>query len=155
MNLKKVKWFLRFPICTGRYRTYQEKRKNSDPEIQEFIRNKRKPNRLIDGYTNTKWIKKISDKSWKTRCKKRHQYEKHQKTCYETKYCLKELKEYEERILRISKPKYNDYENMKSKFCNPAVFDIAMDDLLRIGAVTFSWSHEAGSKENIFYYHLK
>ena len=53
MNLKKVKWFLRFPILIGRYRTYQEKRKNSDPEIQEFVRSKRKPNRLIDGYTNS------------------------------------------------------------------------------------------------------
>ena len=155
MNLKKVKWFLRFPIWTGRYQTYQEKRKNSDPEIQEFVRDKRKHNRLIDGYTDTKWIKKVSDKSWKTRCKKRHQYEKHQKTYQETKYCLEELKEYEERILLASKPQYNDYEDMKSKFCNPVVFDIAMDDLLRRGIVTFSWVHNTNSKENTFYYHLK
>ena len=118
MNLKKVKWFLRFPIWTGRYQTYQEKRKNSDPEIQEFVRDKRKHNRLIDGYTDTKWIKKVSDKSWKTRCKKRHQYEKHQKTYQETKYCLEELKEYEERILLASKPQYNETVNSRKSVQN-------------------------------------
>lgn len=155
MNLKKAKWFLRFRKWVGSYHTYQEKRKNSDPEIQEFVRGSRKPNKLIDSYTDTKWIKKVNDKSWKTRCKKRHQYEKHQKTRQEIEYCLEESKEYETRILLTSKPRYNDYENVKSKFSNPTVFDIVMNDMLRRGIVTFQWIHNTDSKESTFYYHLK
>lgn len=46
----------------------------------------------MDCYTNTKWLKKINDKSWKTRCKKKRQYEKHKKSSYE-KEILKDISE--------------------------------------------------------------
>ena len=79
--LKKAKKFLRdFFSDLGTYKTYKEKRDNSDPETKQYVRAKRREDNLPDGYTNTKWIKKIKDKSWKARCKKRHQYDKHKKT---------------------------------------------------------------------------
>ena len=77
--LKKAKKILRdFFGFTGTYKTYKEKKDNSDPEAKPYVRPKRRSNNLIDGFTDTKWIKKVNDKSWKTRCKKKHQYDKHQ-----------------------------------------------------------------------------
>lgn len=61
----------------GIRKTHNEKKANSDPEIQEYVRGKRKTKNLPDNRTDTKWLKKLSDKSWKTRCKKRKQYIKH------------------------------------------------------------------------------
>ena len=153
MNLKNVKNFLRFPGWVGTYKTHQEKKKNSDPEIQEYIRPKRKPNQIIDGYTDTKWITKIHDKSWKTRCKKRHQYEKHKMSPKEIEYCLHKTKEYKSRILLMSKEKYNKYEDIKQKFDNAAIFDESMNQMLRDGIITFHWE-ECGNRR-VFFYHLK
>jgi len=63
---------------TGIRRTHNEKIKNSDPEIRQFIRSKRLPKNLPDSFTDTKWIKR--DKSWKSRCKKEKQWVVHKKS---------------------------------------------------------------------------
>lgn len=83
--MKKAKKIFRdfFSHFVGIRRTHNEKMQNSDPEIKEYVRDKRKPNRIPDGYTDTKWLKKLNDKSWKTRCKKEKQYIKHEKTLKE------------------------------------------------------------------------
>lgn len=84
--MKYPKFFHRIgSFFCGTYRTLQEKKKNSDPEIEKYVRNKRRWKNLPDGYTDTKWIRKIYDKSWKTRVKKEHQWQAHKKTPEERK----------------------------------------------------------------------
>ena len=63
---------------TGTIKTHNEKAKNSDPEIKQFIRSKRLPKNLPDSFTDTKWIKR--DKSWKSRCRKEKQWIRHKKS---------------------------------------------------------------------------
>lgn len=163
MSLKMPKWFLRFPGYCGTYHTLQEKKKNSDPEISEYVRAKRKPNNLIDCYSNTKWIRKIHDKSWKNRCKKRHQYEKHKTTPKEMNLCMEKLNEYKKKIREVSEISFNNYEKIKLMFENKEMFDEAMNDMLRNGEITFEWlsDEEVNNKKpsstvckRTFYYHF-
>ena len=53
-----------------------EKRKSYDKEVRPYIRPKRRPRMLPDSW-DTKWINVRQFRSWKDRCKKRHQWERH------------------------------------------------------------------------------
>ena len=163
MYLKMPKWFLRFPGSCGTYHTLQEKKKNSDPDMVEYVRAKRKSKNLVDGYSNTKWIRKINDKSWKTRCKKRHQYDKHRMTPKEMNFCIDKINEYKSKIRSVSESRFNDYEKIKLMFGNKNIFDEAMNEMLRDGEVVFEWRSDeelSGIKpantccKRKFYYHI-
>lgn len=112
---KMAKWFLRYRGFVGTYKTHGEKKKSSDPEIAKYIRAKRKPKNIPDNYTDTKWIKKISDKSWKTRCRKRHQYDKHVITEKEKEFCCPDIEFTKDLIRRKSVFGFNDYYDIKSR----------------------------------------
>lgn len=103
--IKKSKRIFRdfFEYFTGTRKTHNEKRQNSDPEVEEYVRGKRKPKNIPDGYTDTKWLKKLNDKSWKSRCKKRKQYIKHDKS-FKEEEILNESK----KMLQKLRYKYRD-----------------------------------------------
>ena len=62
-------------------KTYNERKKGCDSEIQQYIRPKRSYKNLPDNWTDTHLIK--LDKSWKKRSKVRHQWEKHKLSKFE------------------------------------------------------------------------
>ena len=83
--MKKAKPVLKFGLCQG-IKAFGGKREKSiaqDEMHAPYIRSKRNATHLPDGWDDTKWIKR--QKSWKYRCKKRHQWEKHQQTPEEVK----------------------------------------------------------------------
>lgn len=153
--LKLPKWFLRFKYYCGKYHTLQEKRKNSDPETYKYIRAKRKPNKLLDAYCRTKWIKKVYDKSWKNRCKKRHQYEKHKKSEQEIELYKNKISEYRGKIKILSGDGLNEYEKIKSNFDDGEIFDYVMNDMVVHGEIKFIWIHDIHKNKHCkstFYY---
>lgn len=93
------KWYV------GKRNTHQEKVKNSDPDVIPFVRGKRKPINIPDSYSDTKWLRKLKDKSWKNRCKKRKQFIKHEKSNKE-RLLLKDGS----KVLQKLKYKYRDMQ---------------------------------------------
>ena len=57
----------------------QERRQACDKEIEPYVRPKRNMVHLPDSW-DTRWIKVKMFRSWKHRCKKKHQWEKHKQT---------------------------------------------------------------------------
>lgn len=153
MNIKMSKLFMRFGKSVGRYMTHNEKKKNSDPELFKYIRPSRRSKNLIDSYTNTKWLKRIYDKSWKNRCKKRHQYCKHKKSLYELRIINKKIKEKEDIILKMSSKEKNDYELMKS-IIGEELFDETIDSLIISGRLCLYWDYCEDSKCRKAFYKL-
>ena len=123
--MKKPKMIFRdiCDILCGKRKTYSEKKANSDPDIQEYVRDKRKSNKLPDSFTDTKWLKKLNDKSWKTRCKKRKQYMKHNLSVKEEM-----LLGVDNKILKNLKFKYRDH---KWHYVESDVFGFIADYKLR------------------------
>lgn len=76
MKFKFSKEIFNIGRFTNKFKCHNELKKNVDPEVLPLIRKKRLK---ASGYKNTetRWIKKLEDKSWKARCKKAHQWVKH------------------------------------------------------------------------------
>lgn len=81
MKLKLGKLFLRINSWVSGYDSHKEKKLAVSEDHKPYIRAKRNIHNLPDGYTRTRWIKKI--KNWKYRSKVGHQWEKHKVTYYE------------------------------------------------------------------------
>ena len=78
MSIKKCKEIFRIghEVFTRKFKACKELRESVDPEVKPLVRRKR----LKEcGYkrTDTLWIKKLEDKSWKARAKKAHQWIRH------------------------------------------------------------------------------
>lgn len=105
--LKLAKEIFRFPKWTRSYSSIQEKRLSLDEMHKPFIRKKRSFNNLPDCWTNTRWIHRFGNCSWKKRSKVKHQWEKHKKTLTELDICEKN-KAKKEQFLFLLKTKYKN-----------------------------------------------
>ena len=81
--MKKSKEIYRIDIYAHGYgQAHSRKIDASDPDYQDFVRAKRNIKHVPDwDNTGTRWIKR--QKNWKSRCKKRKQWEKHDVSDFE------------------------------------------------------------------------